>query len=75
VVIKTAFRLLKSPQFRDVLPLFVRGALFSGIPLVAQIVLSDPELWDTESLLLAQKNISDWNAERREFQKSRWVVK
>ena len=75
VVVKTAFRLLKSEQFRDVLPHFVRGAIFSGIPLVAQIVLSDPELWDTESLLLAQKCISDWNEERRQFQRSRWVQK
>lgn len=75
VVVKTAIRILKSDPFRDVLPYFVRGALFSGIPLVAQTVLADPDLWDMESMLLAQKCISDWNVERREFQKSRWVTR
>ena len=74
-VIKTAFRLLRAEAYRDVLPYFIRGALFSGLPHVAQTFLAHPEFWNIESYLLAQKCISDWNAERREFQKSRWMQK
>ena len=75
VVIATAIRLLKSEAFRDVLPHFVKGALFSGLPHVARTVLSDPSLWDMESLMLVQKCMVDLALEQREFQKSRWVQK
>ncbi len=73
-VVKTAIRLLKT-EYRDVLPYFAKGALFSGLPHVGKTFLNHPELWDMETLMLVQKSVSDWNAERREFQKSRWVKK
>lgn len=61
-VVANIFRLLRSPRFCDVLPYFIRGGVMSLIPYdTIKVVMSNPEFWDTESLLLIQHPLYIWN--------------
>lgn len=61
-VIANVFRLLKSPRFRDVLPYFIRGGVLNLFPYdTIKVVMSNPEFWDPESLLLIQHPLFTWN--------------
>ena len=61
-VIANVFRLLKSPRFRDVLPNFIRGGVMNLFPYdTIKVVMSNPEFWDPESLLLIQHPLFTWN--------------
>jgi len=61
-VIANVFKLLKSPRFRDVLPYFIRGGVLNLFPYDAvKVVMSNPEFWDPESLLLIQQPLFTWN--------------
>jgi glycosyltransferase involved in cell wall biosynthesis len=61
-VIANVFRHLKSPRFRDVLPNFIRGGVLNLFPYdTIKVVMSNPEFWDAESLLLIQHPLYTWN--------------
>ncbi len=62
-VLANVIRLLKSQNFRDVLPLFIRGGVCNMFPIpIVRLVMSNPEFWDTESLLLIQHPLFTWNS-------------
>lgn len=61
-VIANVFRFLKSPRFKDVLPYFIRGGVLNLFPFDSiKVVMSNPEFWDPESLLLIQHPLFTWN--------------
>ena len=62
-VLSSALRLLKSDQFKDVLPYFIRGGVFYPFSHdVVRTVMKNPEFWDSESLLLLQHPLFVWNS-------------
>lgn len=61
-VLSNAIRLLKSPRYRDVLPYFIRGAVFFPFSIDAvRAVMRKKEFWDIETLLLLQHPLFCWN--------------
>jgi glycosyltransferase involved in cell wall biosynthesis len=59
-VLRSLIDVLKAPENRDVLPWFVRSGaslFFSGE--LDRLVMSDPSLWDPETLMIAQMPIWD----------------
>jgi len=66
-------RLLKSPDYRDVLPYFVRGSIMSHFgDEIVRVVMSDPEHWDMETLMLIQEPLWSWNTRLKQNQSARW---
>ena len=54
-VLNNLLHLLKSPAYRDVLPLFRRGRVMSHFgEEVVRVVLTNPEHWDIQSIMLIQ---------------------
>ena len=61
-VLSSALRLLKSQEFKDVLPYFIRGGVFYPFSQdIVRVVMKNPEFWDTELLLLLQHSIYFWS--------------
>jgi glycosyltransferase involved in cell wall biosynthesis len=61
-VLSNAIRLLKSPSYRDVLPHFMRSAVFFPFSMDAvRAVMRKKEFWDIETLLLLQHSLFYWN--------------
>lgn len=59
--------LIKSENYRDVLPYFVRGLVMSHFGTdIVNLVLSSPEHWDLETLMLIQNPLWKWNQESTE---------
>jgi len=54
--------LLKSPQYRDVLPYFIRSRMMCHFgDEIVETVMRNPELWDPATLLLVQQPLFDWS--------------
>lgn len=71
-VLDSVLRLLKSPEFHDTLPFFVRGSLMSHFQSeTVRLALSKPEHWDMETLMLLQNPLWNWNKELAELGKER----
>jgi glycosyltransferase involved in cell wall biosynthesis len=61
VVLDRMIRLIKTKQFRDVLPRFQKGLVFSQmLPGLARVVISQREHWDRDSALLIQSALERW---------------
>jgi hypothetical protein len=64
-VLERLLQLLRSEEFRDVLPRFQRGHLLSQFaPWIIRVIVSQPDLWDRDSALLIQNSLL---AAHREF--------
>lgn len=60
VVLERLLRLLKSDEFRDVLPRFQRGRLFSQFaPWIVRLIVGRPEHWDRDSSLLIENSLME----------------
>lgn len=54
-VLSELLRLLKSPEYRDVLPYFVRGNVMAHFgDEIVRLVMMNPEFWDMETMMLIQ---------------------
>lgn len=72
-VLNLLLRLLKSPDYRDVLPYFVQGSIMSHFgDEIVRVVMSNPEHWDMETLMLIQEPLWSWNTRLRQNQAARW---
>ena len=61
VVLDRMIRLIKSKKFRDVLPRFQEGQIFSQMsPGIARLVVSQREHWDRDSVLLVENGFQRW---------------
>jgi glycosyltransferase involved in cell wall biosynthesis len=61
IVLDRMLRLIKTKPFRDVLPRFQKGLVFSQmLPGLARVVLSEREHWDLDSALLIQNALKRW---------------
>ena len=74
-VLTNAIRLLKSSQYRDVLPYFIRSAaLFPFSYDAVHAVMRKKELWDIETLLLLQHSLFCWNTSMAAFRNNRAYI-
>ncbi len=56
-VLEHLLGVLKSPNYRDVLPYFVRGSLLLHFgDEILQVAMKNPDLWDTETMMLIQES-------------------
>jgi len=63
-VLNHLLRLLKSPDYRDVLPYFVRGGVMSHFGKeIVRVVMGNPKHWDFQSIMLIRRPL--WNEARR----------
>ena len=61
-VIKNILKEIKSQKFRDVLPYFCKGCVLNHLgPNLVNVVMSNPELWDIETMMLMQSALLSWN--------------
>lgn len=61
-VLHQLLKILKSPAYRAVLPYFIRGSLMSHFgDEIVRVVMSHPEHWDMETLILIQEPLWNWN--------------
>jgi glycosyltransferase involved in cell wall biosynthesis len=61
LVLDRMIRLIKTKQFRDVLPRFQKGLVFSQmLPGIACVIVSQPEHCDRDSALLIQNALQRW---------------
>ncbi|HTI51646.1 MAG TPA: glycosyltransferase, partial [Planctomycetaceae bacterium] len=59
-VLARLLQLVKSSEFRDVLPRFQQGYLFSQFaPWIVRVVVSRPEHWDRDSAMLIENSLLD----------------
>ena len=60
-VLLNLLKILKSPKYRDLLPFFARGSAMSHFgDEIVRAVMSEPQLWDAETLMLIQEPLSNW---------------
>lgn len=63
-VLERLLQLLRSDEFRDVLPRFQRGYLLSQFaPWIIRVIVSQPDLWDRDSALLIQNSLLEAHRE------------
>lgn len=61
-VLNHLLKLLKSTTYRWLLPYFIRGSLMSHFgDEIVRVVMSHPEHWDIETLMLIQEPLWSWN--------------
>ena len=72
-LLKTILMYIKSEEYRDVLPYFVRGSvMFFFYQEIDKLVMMNPDLWDNETLMLVQKPLWDRLSICREYIDSLW---
>jgi hypothetical protein len=73
-VLSNALRLLQSERFSDVLPFFIRGAVFYPFSReTVQVVMNKPEFHNTKSLLLLQHSLFYWSNSKIPSRRHRYL--
>ncbi len=71
-VLVNLLKKLKSPEYRELIPFFVRGSVMTHFgDEIVRAVMSEPDLWDAETMMLIQAPLWDFARRMRETADSR----